>query len=87
MLSSPILTTIGSYLGDSAGDDVAAWIADGFLEFGKTTNRTFMGGSDWSSGYVYENSSGQKLFVKIAQGRSIEMFRGEAEGLKAMHGE
>lgn len=73
-------------VGDRPGDDVAAWLDD-HLDFGKATNKTFLGGSDWSSGYVYENSSGQKLFVKIAQGRSVEMFQGEAEGLVAMHGE
>jgi protein-ribulosamine 3-kinase len=49
------------------------------------TGQKFMGGSNWSSAYVYQTSSGQSFFVKTASGRSAsEMFEGEALGLRAM---
>lgn len=54
---------------------------------GAVTGQKFMGGSSWSSCYVYETASGKSFFVKLAMGRSAaEMFEGEALGLQAMHG-
>ena len=54
---------------------------------GRVTGSKFAGGSSWSSAYIYTTASGRRLFVKTALGRDPEaMFRGEAEGLKAMHG-
>lgn len=47
----------------------------------------FMGGSSWSSAYVYHTQGGQKYFVKLALGRDESMFKGEALGLSAMYGE
>ena len=57
-------------------------------EVGRVTGTRFAGGSSWSSAYIYTTASGRQLFVKTALGRDPEaMFRGEAEGLRAMHGE
>jgi len=44
-----------------------------------------MGGSSWSSAYIYQTSSGTSLFVKISRGRDQAMFKGEALGLQAMY--
>ncbi|KAL4458241.1 hypothetical protein ABPG75_013106 [Micractinium tetrahymenae] len=69
----------------SQGDGAAAWIEQN-MDVGKVTGTKFAGGSSWSSAYIYSTSSGRQLFVKTAMGRDPEaMFRGEAEGLKAMH--
>ncbi len=47
----------------------------------------FLGGSNWSSTYVYTTEGGADYFVKTAGGKKAEgMFRGEALGLKAMYG-
>lgn len=51
------------------------------------TGTKFMGGSGWSSAYVYTTAGGQRYFVKTARGRDEGMFRGEALGLQAMYGE
>ena len=46
------------------------------------------GGSSWSTADIYTLSSGRQVFVKTARGRdAASMFQGEAEGLRAMHGE
>lgn len=66
-------------------DGAAAWIEEN-MDVGKVTATKFAGGSSWSSAYVYTTESGKKLFVKTALGRDPEaMFKGEAEGLRAMH--
>lgn len=50
------------------------------------TGTKFAGGSSWSSAYIYTTALGKQLFVKTALGRDpAAMFRGEAEGLRAMH--
>lgn len=70
----------------SADDGAAHWIETN-LDAGTIAQKKFMGGSSWSSAYIYETSSGSKFFVKTALGRSAEeMFQGEALGLNAMHG-
>lgn len=52
------------------------------------TGTKFAGGSSWSSAYIYSTDSGRQLFVKTALGRDSQaMFKGEAQGLRAMHGE
>lgn len=62
---------------------VATWIEEN-LQTGPVTSTQFMGGSSWSSAYVYETPGG-KFFVKTAQGRQAEeMFFGERHGLEAM---
>ena len=67
-------------------DGVASWIEEN-LGSGAVTAEKFMGGSSWSSCYVYETASGKSFFVKLAMGKSAkEMFEGEALGLQAMHG-
>lgn len=63
-----------------------AWIEQN-LEGGRVTKQQFMGGSGWSSAYVYSMTGGQQYFVKLAVGRDDAMFRGEALGLQAMYGE
>lgn len=70
---------------DGAPDGAAAWIEE---HLGlRVTGTKFQGGSSWSSAYVYDTEGGRRLFVKTALGRDPEaMFRGEAEGLRAMHG-
>jgi len=69
-------------------DGAAAWIQEHLPEFGCITGTKFAGGSSWSSAYIYSTDSGRQLFVKTALGRDPEaMFKGEAEGLRAMHGE
>ena len=46
------------------------------------------GGSSWSTADIFTLSSGRRVFVKTARGRgAASMFQGEAEGLRAMHGE
>lgn len=61
------------------------WIEEN-LDSGAVTSEKFLGGSSWSSCYLYETASGQRYFVKLALGRSAaEMFEGEALGLRAMH--
>lgn len=66
-------------------DGAAAWIEE-HMGMGKVTGTSFAGGSSWSSAYVYATESGRKLFVKTALGRDPQsMFRGEAEGLRAVH--
>lgn len=48
----------------------------------------FVGGSNWSSAYVYTTQQGKEYFVKLAMGgRDDSMFQGEAQGLQAMYGE
>jgi fructosamine-3-kinase len=47
----------------------------------------FVGGSNWSSAYVYTTQQGKEYFVKLAMGgRDDSMFQGEAQGLQAMYG-
>lgn len=75
-------------LGCREADGAAAWIEEHLPEFGRVTGTKFAGGSSWSSAYMYTTDSGRQLFVKTALGRDPEaMFKGEAEGLRAMHGE
>lgn len=69
----------------SPAQGVASWIEEN-LGTGAVTREKFMGGSSWSSCYVYETSENASYFVKLALGRSAEdMFSGEAYGLRAMH--
>ncbi len=66
------------------GDPAGGWIEEN-LNAGTITGQKFMGGSNWSSAYVYQTSSGQSFFVKTALGKTAsEMFEGEALGLRAM---
>lgn len=55
-------------------------------EVGTVVGEQFMGGSSWSSAYVYNTSNARQLFVKTSLGRDDSMFRGEALGLQAMAG-
>jgi len=63
---------------------VCEWI-EGNLDCGKIVSHKFFGGSDWSSQYVYESEDGSKFFVKLALGRDVGMFEGEALALRAMY--
>lgn len=72
--------------GKQQPDGAATWIEE-HLGAGRVTGTSFAGGSSWSSAYVYRTESGRSLFVKTALGRDADsMFKGEAEGLRAMHG-
>jgi hypothetical protein len=65
----------------------ADWIAKN-AGTGKVTKEKFLGGSNWSSAYLYTTDQGSEYFVKLAMGSADDsMFRGEALGLKAMYGE
>lgn len=65
----------------------ADWI-EANLEGGAVVKEKFVGGSDWSSAYVYTTQQGKEYFVKLAMGgRDDSMFQGEAQGLNAMYGE
>jgi hypothetical protein len=65
----------------------ADWIGAN-LEGGPVVKEKFVGGSNWSSAYVYTTQQGQEYFVKLAMGgRDDSMFQGEAQGLQAMYGE
>lgn len=66
-------------------DAVSTWIEDN-LEGGKVVKKQSMGGSGWSSAAVLTTENGQKYFAKESKGKGIQMFLGEAKGLKAMHG-
>jgi hypothetical protein len=64
----------------------ADWIA-GNLGGGPVVREKFIGGSNWSSAYIYTTQQGQEYFVKLAMGgRDDSMFQGEARGLQAMYG-
>lgn len=74
------------FLRSSSSDGLTTWIEE-HLDCGSVSGQKFMGGSSWSSAYVYETTSGKRFFVKTALGRSAEeMFAGEALGLQALHG-
>ncbi|KAF8062042.1 protein-ribulosamine 3-kinase [Scenedesmus sp. PABB004] len=63
----------------------ADWI-EANLGAGPVVKETFVGGSNWSSAYIYDTAGGRQLFVKLAMGgRDDSMFQGEAQGLRAMH--
>jgi len=65
----------------------ADWI-EANLEGGAVVKEKFVGGSNWSSAYVYTTQQGKEYFVKLAMGgRDDSMFQGEAQGLNAMYGE
>lgn len=65
----------------------ADWI-EANLPGGAVVKEKFVGGSNWSSAYVYSTQQGQEYFVKLAMGgRDDSMFQGEAQGLQAMYGE
>lgn len=65
----------------------ADWI-EANLEGGPVVSEKFVGGSNWSSAYVYTTQQGKEYFVKLAMGgRDDSMFQGEAQGLQAMCGE
>lgn len=65
----------------------ADWI-EANLEGGAVVKEKFVGGSNWSSAYVYTTQQGKEYFVKLAMGgRDDSMFQGEAQGLQAMYGE
>jgi hypothetical protein len=65
----------------------ADWI-EANLEGGQVVTEKFVGGSNWSSAYVYTTAQGKEYFVKLAMGgRDDSMFQGEAQGLQAMYGE
>ena len=72
----------------SARDGAAAtWIEDNIVDAGKVTDIRSAGGSSWSSTAVVSTASGKRFFCKTsAAPAAAGMFRGEAEGLKAMHG-
>lgn len=62
----------------------ADWIADN-LGGGPVVRERSLGGSVWSSTYVYTTEGGAEFFAKTSGARGAEaMFRGEALGLKAM---
>lgn len=64
----------------------ADWIAEN-LDSGYVVKEKFMGGSGWSSTYVYTTDQGAEYFVKTSGGSKAKgMFDGEALGLKAMYG-
>ena len=65
---------------------ISGWIEE-HLECGPVVKKSPMGSSSWSSASVYHTESGQKFFVKEARSGGFDMFRGEALGLQAMHGE
>ena len=67
-------------------DAVSGWIED-HLNCGPVVKKSPMGSSSWSSASVYHTESGPKFFVKEARSGGLDMFRGEALGLQAMHGE
>ena len=57
------------------------------LGFGRIKNKSFLGGSSWSSCHRIETTDGHQVFAKTALGKpSSSMFQGEALGLKAMYG-
>ena len=69
-----------------SSDPVADWInAHCSADLGRVIDAGLGGGgSGWARTCVYDTDTGQKIFAK-ASGRSAEsMFRGEAEGLRAM---
>lgn len=58
------------------------------MDGGPVVAEKFVGGSNWSSAYVYTTQQGKEYFVKLAMGgRDDSMFQGEAQGLQAMYGE
>ncbi|KIZ07941.1 hypothetical protein MNEG_0014 [Monoraphidium neglectum] len=62
----------------------ADWITDN-LGDGYVVREKFLGGSGWSSTYIYTTEAGAEYFVKTSGGAKAEgMFKGEALGLKAM---
>ncbi|GBF92654.1 hypothetical protein Rsub_05023 [Raphidocelis subcapitata] len=62
----------------------ADWISDN-LGSGYVVREKFMGGSGWSSTYVYTTEGGKDYFVKTSGGTKAEgMFKGEQLGLSAM---
>lgn len=63
----------------------ADWI-EANLPGGSVVKEKFVGGSNWSSAYVYSTQQGNEYFVKLAMGgRDDSMFQGEAQGLQAMY--
>lgn len=64
-------------------DAITSWIEE-TMQQGPVVKQSFMGGSSWSSAYVYETADGAKYFIKMARSSSPEMFQGEALGLQAM---
>jgi hypothetical protein len=68
-------------------DDEIYRVLDEELCFGRIKNKSFLGGSSWSSCLLIETDDGHQVFAKIALGKpSSLMFQGEALGLKAMYG-
>lgn len=69
-----------------AGSETAAarWIEEN-LDSGKIVDQKYYGSSDWSSQHVYTAEDGKKFFVKLAAGRDVSMFKGEALALNAMY--
>eukprot|EP00775_Hariotina_reticulata_P003566 gene3566-3834_t len=64
----------------------ADWV-EANLGTGPVTSEKFVGGSNWSSAYMYTTQQGNQYFVKLAMGgRDDSMFQGEAQGLQAMYG-
>ena len=72
--------------GGGVDEEIRCAIED-TLGFGSITEKTYLGGSSWSSCHLFETASGKKLFAKTALGRSGKsMFDGESKGLQAMYG-
>lgn len=72
--------------GSRVQNTAADWI-EANLEGGPVVSEKFVGGSNWSSAYVYTTQQGKEYFVKLAMGgRDDSMFQGEAQGLQAMYG-
>lgn len=73
-------------LGYRVSSPAANWI-DQNLSSGAVQKEKFLGGSNWSSAYVYTTADGSEYFVKLAMSTPDDsMFRGEALGLQAMYG-
>lgn len=68
-------------------DDEIYRVLEEELGFGGIKNKSFLGGSSWSSCLRIETADGHQVFAKVAIGKpSSCMFQGEALGLKAMYG-
>jgi fructosamine-3-kinase len=66
----------------AAADAIAGWFQNDMND--RVVAQRFISGSGWSSAYRYETASGTQYFVKLAVGRDVSMFEGEALGLRAM---
>jgi hypothetical protein len=72
--------------GHRVSSPAANWIEQN-LSSGAVQKEKFLGGSNWSSAYVYTTADGSEYFVKLAMSTPDDaMFRGEALGLTAMYG-